>query len=222
MATATSPAVQFEHLAELVESLGGIPLDRILIRPPLGTATEEDVVAALERGNKRLCELVDGVLVEKVMSTREARYALFIGRRIDAFAQEQDLGLTLGADGAVRLMPGLVRIPDVSFISWDRLPGEELPDEPVADLAPDLAVEVLSKRNTPKEMSRKLREYFEAGVRLVWLIYPKTQTAEAYTSPTEVRRIGKKQALSGDDVLPGFTLALSDIFASTRRPKRGR
>ncbi len=222
MATATPPAVHFENVAELVESLGDIPLDRILVRPPLGTATEEDVVAALEGANKRLCELVDGVLVEKVMGTREARYALFIGRRVDAFAQEHDLGLTLGADGAVRLMPGLVRIPDVSFISWDRLPGDELPDEPVADLAPDLAVEVLSKRNTPKEMARKLREYFEAGVRLVWLIYPRTQTAEAYTSPADVRRVGKKQALSGGDVLSGFTLALSAVFASARRPRRGR
>src|SRR5262249_50656286 len=104
----------------------------------------------------------------------------------------------------------------------ERLPGEELPDEPIAELVPDLAVEVLSKRNTPKEMSRKLREYFLAGVRLVWLIYPKTQTAEAYTSPTDLRRVGKRQALSCGDVLPGFKLPLSDIFASTGRRRQGR
>jgi Uma2 family endonuclease len=65
----------------------------------------------------------------------------------------------------------------VSFVSWDRLPGHELPAEPIPDPAPDLAVEVLSESDTEGEMKRKLREYFKAGSRLVWLVNPRTRTA---------------------------------------------
>ena len=82
----------------------------------------------------------------------------------------------------MRIAPGLVRIPDVSFICWDRLPGRESPREPIPDLAPDLAVEVLSEGNTKAEMARKVREYFEAGVKLVWLIDPKKRTARVFST----------------------------------------
>lgn len=77
----------------------------------------------------------------------------------------------------------------------------------------DLAVEVISEANTKKEMERKLREYFTAGVRLVWLIYPKTRTVEVYTSATECRRVRHDQTLDGGDVLPGFELPLRKLFA---------
>jgi Uma2 family endonuclease len=221
MATVTRPAVLFDTAADMLEYLGDVPPERILVRPAFGTATEEDVAAALDGRPKRLCELVAGFLVEKAMGTREARLATFIARMIDAFASEHDLGLVWGANGPVRLAPGLVRMPDVSFASWDRVPGGELPDDAITGVIPDLAVEVLSRKNTPKEMKRKLGEYFAAGVRLVWLVYPRTQTAEAYSSVTDVRRVGKKQALDGGGVLPGFTLPLPEVFASTRR-RRGR
>jgi Uma2 family endonuclease len=84
-----------------------------------------------------------------------------------------------------------------------------------------LAVEVLSRGNTKKEIDRKLRDFFKAGVRLAWVIQPKTQTAEVYTSPTKPRHVGKDQSLDGGDVLPGFTLSLKDLFARTKR-RRGR
>ena len=72
----------------------------------------------------------------------------------------------------VWLFRGLVRIPDVAFTSWERLPGRRVPPEPIPELAPDLAVEVLSQSNTEAEMTRKRGEYFAAGVRLVWLVDP--------------------------------------------------
>lgn len=121
----------------------------------------------------------------------------------------------------MRLAPGLVRIPDVAFFSWDRLPGRELPAEPIPDLAPDLAVEVLSQSNTEAEMKRKLREYFKAGVRLVWLVDPPTRTARVYTSPGRSRLVREDKALDGGAVLPGFSLKLRDWFARAgrRRPR---
>jgi Uma2 family endonuclease len=221
MATVTAePASTPETFADLLEQLGGIPPERVMLRPTPGTATEKDVVVAMELPRKRLCELVDGVLVEKAMGTKEGLLAGLILYLIWNFLDQYDRGLALPGDSAARLKIGLVRIPDVCFISWDRLPGGELPDEAIAGVIPNLAVEVLSKSNTPKEMERKLREYFQAGVQLVWLIEPKTQTARVYSSPTKMRRINKDQALDGGEVLPGFVLPLKELFSRGRRRKR--
>jgi Uma2 family endonuclease len=217
----TVPATEApETLADVLRRIGGVPPERIRARPAPGTATERDVIAALEAADKRLYELVDGVLVEKVMSTKEAQLALFLAADMLLHAEEHDLGIVLGADGALRLLPGLVRVPGISFLAWDRLPGGALPDEPIAGVVPDLAVEVLSEGNTRAEMERKLQDYFKAGVRLVWIIQPKTETAAAYTSPTKSRRVGKEQALEGGDVLPGFSQSLKELFARARRKKR--
>ena len=85
---------------------------------------------------------------------------------------------------------------------------------------PDLAVEILSAGNTAEEMRRKLREYFQVGVRLVWLIDPATRTAETYTSPRRKTVITADQALDGGTVLRGFNLGLKQLFARAgrRRP----
>jgi Uma2 family endonuclease len=218
-----SPPPEIETFADLLERIGDVPLDRILMRPAPGTATEEDAIALLEAMNKRLVELVEGVLVEKAVGTRESLIAVIIGSRLMTFLEQHDLGVVLGADGAMRLRQGLIRIPDVSFIRWEQWPNG-VPDEPLARVAPDLAVEVLSESNTKKEMQRKLRDYFLAGVQVVWFIDPKTETAEVYTAPDKKRRVGKEGALSGGSLLPGFSLSLPELFARCRRkprPSRG-
>jgi len=133
-------AMTFETAADLVQRLGNIPLERICFTPPPGTATERDLLAAMRRSD-RLYELVDGTLVEKAMGLSESMIALLVSRRIGNFAEEHDLGIPAGADGTVRLLKGLVRVPDVSFFCWDKLPGRVLPSEPIPDLFPDLAVE---------------------------------------------------------------------------------
>jgi len=216
MATAMTKHRPPETFAELWHQLGDVPLERIPMLPYPGTATVKDVASALEAANKRLFELVDGVLVEKAMGFIESFLANRLSYRISIYLSTNNLGILVGADGAMEIMVDLVRIPDLSFISWDDMPGEDLPDEPVPELVPRLAVEVISKSNASAEMKRKLRDYFEAGVRLVWFIYPKTQSAEVYTSPTNCRKIGKSQALDGGDVLPGFKLLLKDLFAPAR------
>jgi Uma2 family endonuclease len=147
--------------------------------------------------------------------------AIVLGYFIEQFLGRHDLGIVLGADGTLRFMPGLVRIPDVSFISWDKLPNRELPAEPIPDVVPDLAVEVLSEGNTPEEMRRKLGEYFKAGVRLVWFIDPAKRTAEVYTSPRRKTVVPANGVLNGNRVLPGFRLALQELFTRAgRRRKR--
>lgn len=204
--------------ADLVERFGAIPLNRVLQNPTPGTATEEDVVELNEHEN-RLCELVDGALVEKTMGFFESYLALFLAELLSAHARKHQLGIVLGADGMMRLAPGLVRIPDVSFIAWDRLPGRRVPREPIPDLAPDLAIEVISKHNTRQEMERKLQDYFTAGVRLVWYVYhsPRREV-RVYRSPTEYSVVREDETLDGGEVLPNFRLVLRDLFAEPESP----
>ena len=203
-------------LDDLLVELGGISPKRIRLNPPPGRATEKDVVR-IEAKEDRLYELVDGVLVEKIMGAKESFIASILIHKLWIFLDGKELGAVLGEAGMLQLRPRLVRIPDVSFISWDQMPDGEFPSEPVPNLYPDLAVEVLSRSNTPGEMTLKVSEYFEAGSRLVWIIDPETQTAEVYSAPDECRRLKASQSLDGGEVLPGFKLPLKELFATKRR-----
>src|SRR5215210_2632753 len=128
-AVPTSPA-GFEDVAELLDRLGNIPPERVRLRPPPGLASEADVVAALEAPRKRVCELIDGVLVEKALGATESNLAGRVLQHLNNFLDENDLGMSFGADGPFS-MSGLVRLPDVSFVPWDRFPGREPPKDPV-------------------------------------------------------------------------------------------
>jgi Uma2 family endonuclease len=209
-----SPSI--ETLADLLDRLGGVPLERIRFRPSPGTATVQDVID-IQRREGKLCELVDGVLVEKAMGYNESRLALFLGGLLNVFVIPRNLGLVTGPDGTVELMADLVRIPDVAFTNWDRLPGRKCPSAPVPRLAPDLAVEVLSCSNTTGEMAVKRQDYFTAGVELVWEIDPKTRTVAVYTTATDVTTLTETDTLDGGTVLPGFALPLQDLFAELDR-----
>jgi Uma2 family endonuclease len=220
MATATTKRPKFDNFAKLLHQLGDVPLERIRMEAAPGAATEKDVLAVRAGPERRLCELVDGVLVEKAMGVRESMLAVFLAHLIHDYLQEDPRGIVLGADGMIRTFPGQVRIPDLSFISWERLPSEEVPDEGISSIVPNLAVEVLSPGNTKAEIDRKLRDYFVAGVELAWVIDPKTQTAKSYTTPEDVQRIGKTGSLEGGSVLPDFRLPLKQLFASLQRPRK--
>ena len=209
--TPSTPTTEWTA-ADLLEHFGPIPLRRIRHDPPPGTANEQDVLDVYRR-EKRLCELVDGVLVEKTVGIQESYLAVLIASLISGFVRERGLGVVLGADGMARLAPGLIRIPDVSFIAWERLPGRVIPDVPFAPFGPDLAVEVLSPGNTAKEMRRKLLDYFESGVRLVWYVDPSKRTAEVVTAPDRSLVLREREVLDGGDVLPGFALPLARLFA---------
>jgi Uma2 family endonuclease len=214
-------------VAELLKKLGGIPAERVQLDPPPGTATEKDVLE-IERREGRICELVDGVLVEKAMGFAESSLAFRIGFFLQLFLEQHKLGLLAGADGTLRLWPGLVRIPDVSFISWNQLPNRKIPKKPIPDLYPDLAVEVLSRKNTKAEIDRKLHEYFRSGTRLAWVVDPRKRSVRVYSAPDRFRLLTEDQSLDGGDVLPGLNLPLREVFAlleeepapKKRRPKR--
>ena len=206
-------------MADLVARLGSVPLDRIVAWPPPGTATEEDLLRE-PAGRKRLCELVDGVLVEKPMATYESVLATILSTLLWNFLDAHDLGVIAGEAGLLRLGQGLVRAPDVSFISWDQFPDRELPADAIFSAAPDLAVEILSPSNTEGEMDRKLREYFAAGTRLVWMMDPEAVTVSVYTSPEEWSVCTVDGELDGGDVLPGFRVSVREWMQKAGRRKK--
>ena len=209
----------FETVADLVKHLGGIPAERILMWPPPGTAKDKDAIALADGDHRRLCELIDGILVEKTVGVRESFLATYLIEILSAFVRARNLGLLLAPDGLVRLFRGQIRIPDISFISWESLPDGAVPKSAVANVAPDLVVEILSRKNTKAEMVRKRRDYFRAGGKLFWEIDPRKRTVRVYTSPDALTELNEADTLGGGKVLPGFRLALGDLFAQLDRRK---
>jgi Uma2 family endonuclease len=209
MTVATIAPPDIETLADLLHRLGDIPLERIRFRPSPGTATEQDVIAT-PRG--RLCELVDGVLVEKAVGYYESWLGAILIHFLMRYLEDNDRGLVLGADGLTRMEPGLVRMPDVGFYSWEHYPNRLLPDGTFLQRAPDLAVEILSPSNTEREMDRKRREYFDGGAHLVWQVYPPARRVRVYTTVDAFVELDEDQTLEGGTVLPGFTLPVRHWF----------
>jgi Uma2 family endonuclease len=150
--------------------------------------------------------------LEKTVGNYESYLAGILIQLLGNFVQQNGLGIVMPPDGMMRLAPGLVRLPDVSFISWDRLPGRRIPRKEIWDLAPDLAVEVISRSNTRQEMARKLTDYFAAGVRLVWYVYPDRCEVEVYEAADKCVTVKAQDTLDGGQVLPGFRLPLATLF----------
>src|ERR1700694_2496624 len=117
-------------VADLAEMFGPMPDRRIRRDPPPGLATERDVLAIHAR-EKRLYELADGILVEKAMGYEESLIAAEIIRFLLNFVARRKLGFVTGEGGMHKLARGLVRIPDVAFVSSSRLPDGKPPREPI-------------------------------------------------------------------------------------------
>ena len=222
MATATVPVpitgqgVKTPTVADLLARYGEVLPLRIVLVPAPGTATVEDVVAIHDRED-RLCELVDGVLVEKAMGFFESNMACVLIQILRNFMDIHRMGVVTGMDGMIRLAPGLVRIPDVSFVSRDQFPDGKVGREPVPFLSPTLAVEILSQGNTKAEMDRKLIDDFAAGSKLVWYLDPVDRSVRVYTAPDQSTRLDESQTLDGGEVLPGFALSIREWFERAER-----
>lgn len=195
---------------DLAQRFGDIPLWRIAFDPPPGQATEEECIRINEQ-SERLCELVDGTLIEKVMGTYESLIAAKLVTELNIYLRSHRLGIVLGADGMLKLRVKLIRVPDVSFISKERLNRGNFPRHGVAAVAPTIAVEVISEGNTKREMEEKLDEYFRFDAAEVWYIYPETKTLLRYTAPDASELLTEHDAIT-TPVLPGFHCLLAPLF----------
>lgn len=161
-------------------------------------------------------ELVHGELVERNMGFQSSRIGGTVYRLIANHVEAHRLGWALPADASYQCFgddSDKVRKPDASYIARDRLPTD---DEPLGHcpVAPDLAVEVVSPNDTMYEVSVKVEEYLEAGVKLVWVVNPATETVDVYRPDGSVERHHADDEISGDDVLPGFRCLVRDFFAT--------
>jgi Uma2 family endonuclease len=222
----SSTGVRFETCADVLHALGDVGPDRVRIHPVPGTATERDLLRLMSKTD-RLFELVDGTLVEKAYNYADSGLTVDISYLLGKYLDEHDLGLMAGPDGTMRLRPGLVLAPDISYVSWEQLPDKLLPIEPFPDLFPELAVDVLSEGNTDGEMKRRREEYFRAGSRLVWFVRRQKRTIEVFKEPDQSTILTEKDTIDGGNVFPGLRIPLKAIFArsppepGTRRRRRG-
>ena len=172
-----------------------------------------------EHGNYCILELIRGEV--KRMSPTGITHGVLcteIAAELRAFVQANNLGVVCGAETGFVLErdPDTVLGADAAFISHERFAKVENPDK-FGPFAPDLAVEVMSPSNAMREMGEKVALYFGAGARAVWVFNPKKRTAAVYTSPSDVRILIEQETLEGGEVLPGFTLELSKLFAVGKR-----
>ena len=176
--------------------------------------TAEEFFALPDPPDGSQLELVRGMVV--TMSNPGLRHGEAQGNvyfEIKLFLKSNRLGRVFVESGLITdRKPDTVRGPDVSYYSKERLP---LDKEVIGwhDQAADLCVEVVSPSNTKKEMRAKIKEYFFAGVRMVWIVDPEDRSATVLRAPDEGRTLYDDATLDGGDVLPGFACKVSDLFA---------
>jgi Uma2 family endonuclease len=109
--------------------------------------------------------------------------------------------------------PDTVRGPDVAFWSAERLPLDQPLPRGYPEVAADLCAEILSPSNRLAQIREKMREYFNRGVRMVWVIDPEDRTVTVYRSPDEGRLLHESATLTGEEVVPGFQCLVAEFFA---------
>ena len=166
-------------------------------------------------------EVVNGVRVEREpMGAFETVLASWLCHLLNSFAVGRKLGLAVSEVLFVlNAQRHLQRRPDVAFVSYARWPTSVVAREPAWNVVPDLAIEVVSPSNLAEEIDRKITDYFQAGVRLVWVFYPDSGRVYVYRSPTQVSILERTDTLDGGEVLPGLQLPIVQWYEAVTRPE---
>lgn len=167
----------------------------------------------LDAPEDRLFEVVDGKIVEKQLSA----YQVWIGNVIQDYlsqhCRERQLGRAVSEMMFDIPSRSNDRKPDIAFVSYARWPrNKPVPSVNAWPVVPELTVEVVSPTDTLFKVFDKVHEYFEAGVKLVWLIASNLEQAYVYTAPDQVAIVGRDGELSGGEVVPGFRLPMRTLF----------
>ena len=174
--------------------------------------TDEEFMALPDDGHHY--EIINGELID--MGNSGALHGYVCSTLVillGGYVRQHNLGAMLDSSTAFKMKNGNKRSPDIAFFAKERLQGMAVLPSGYLEGAPDLAVEVLSPDNTVEEIDDKLTEYFENGSRLVWVINPIQHYVLVYRSAEEPDRLLKgKDSLDGEEVIPGFSLAIADLF----------
>jgi Uma2 family endonuclease len=159
-------------------------------------------------------ELVDGRLVEPNPSVLASIVTAKLTARLGEYCHAHEAGWTFSPSCLYRCFPWrplLVRKPDASFIRRDRLSFEGLAAA-ILDIAPDLAVEVVSPNDEAEDLQGKVRDDLRAGTRLVWVVFPKARAVRVHRADKTGLDLDEVDPLPGEDVLPGFSCRVGDLF----------
>jgi Uma2 family endonuclease len=174
--------------------------------------TAEDLARMPEA---RRFELVKGELVEmSPPGIHHGRFASWLNSRLRAFVESHALGeVFVEAGFRLERHPDTVRGPDISFLTAARIAREGLPEEGFFPGAPDLAVEIVSPGDLDAEVQGKVKDYLDHGARVVWVIRPKLRTVTVHLPDGTSRVLKVGDTLTSEDLLPGFSLPLGELFA---------
>jgi Uma2 family endonuclease len=170
-------------------------------------------------GDEELYEVING---QRVTLPPMSIFASWIASRLflflGPFARAHDLGHVV-SEGLFH-MPQPIdrdRRPDLAFVSYQRWPkNRPVPRRDNAwDVVPDLAVEVVSPTDVAEDLQEKIDEYFQAGVSVVWVVYPLRSHVHVYQAPTQVRILAVTDELDGGAVLAGFRLSVAELFSES-------
>lgn len=178
---------------------------------PAGLLEPEDLLA-MPNGDHY--ELIDGVPREKPMGAQSDETAALLATHLNTFIRPRKLGRVYGSQTGFQCFPGkpaLMRMPDASFVATGRLPGNTTP-EGYIKIAPDIAAEVISPNETYEEVEAKVAEYRSAGVKLVWVVSPKSRTVLVRRLDGTCAELTEAGTLSGEDALPGFACPVAELF----------
>lgn len=176
----------------------------------LYTVEEFEQIIALPENTERLLELVNGEIVEKMPTEEHGIIVLRIGARILVLAESNKLGRA-GVEIRHRNPEDRYndRLPDISFTVDTTTP---VVTKGAVPRFPDLAVEVKSPDDSYRQMRDKAAYYLANGAKLVWLVYPEKRLVEVYPVEGDIQILTGDDTLDGGDVLPGFSMTVSDIF----------
>jgi Uma2 family endonuclease len=173
--------------------------------------TDEELMALPDDGNKY--EVVDGELKVSNSGLEHGYIAVILVSALYNFVSSKGLGVVFDSSTAFSLKTGNKRSPDVSFLSKDRLQGLKKLPKGFGQSAPDLVVEILSSSNTVAEIHTKIVEYFENGTKLIWVINPNEEYVLVYKNkPQPFRLLGSIDLLDGEEILPGFSFLVAELF----------
>jgi Uma2 family endonuclease len=184
-------------------------------QPPLEELVEQhSPEELLARADGHRYELIDGKLVERNMGAESSGIAANVIRIAGQHVHANKQGKFFATDCGYQIFPDdpkRVRFPDGSFVASGRLPGDRAPKGHVR-IWPDLAFEIVSPHDTAEEIEARRLDFMRAGTRLFWVIYPESRTVYVYRHDGRVTVLTQTDELSGEDVLPGFTCRVADLF----------
>jgi Uma2 family endonuclease len=175
-----------------------------------GLSTIDDLLNTPEDGQKY--ELVDGEIIVSPGGMRHSEIGIQIAYLLKTYIDDSPIGRLLGSDVGIILPNGNLRSPDVSFVSFEKLPKGNTPIT-FWKFIPDLVVEILSPDDSMRQVADKIAEFLEAGVPLIWLVDPENQTVTVYRSLTDTTKLTASDTINADLILPGFSSKVSNFFS---------